>query len=327
MTWLAWRQLRVPALSVWAGLAAIGVVLAITGPKLVGRTNFTDVDVLFTGTLIAVYALPVVIGVFWGAPMVTRELETGTHNLVWNQSVTRTRWLATKFGVGVPVAVVSAGLLSFAVTWWAAPIDAYAEKENDQLARIMPEVFAARGVAPVGYALFALVLGVAVGIVVRRTVAAMALTLVLFAAVQVAVPLLVRPHLLPATDESVAITASNIRQITGNESGVLESLTVAAPSDAWVLTNETVDAGGTPVHPLPEPVHQCLPKPGSGDAFPERGAIGRCMSRLTELGYRQHLVYLPGSRFWPLQWVELGLFVVLSALSGWFCFRRLRHLS
>ena len=34
------------------------------------------------------------IGAFWGAPMVARELETGTHRLVWNQSVTRTRWLA-----------------------------------------------------------------------------------------------------------------------------------------------------------------------------------------------------------------------------------------
>ena len=42
---------------------------------------------------------PAVIGAFWGAPLVARELEAGTHRLVWNQSVTRTRWLATKLGV------------------------------------------------------------------------------------------------------------------------------------------------------------------------------------------------------------------------------------
>ncbi|MFI9815147.1 ABC-2 transporter permease [Saccharothrix variisporea] len=326
MTWLVWRQFRVPALSVSAGVLVVAAVLAVTGPDLVGRTNFSDVETLYTGTLLAVYVLPAVIGVFWGAPMVTRELETGTHSLVWNQSVTRTRWLATKFAVGVPAAMAAAGLLSLAVTWWAAPMDAAADLDDDRLARIVPEVFAGRGVAPVGYAAFALLLGVAIGMVVRRTVPAMALTLVLFAAVQVLVPLLVRPHLLPPTEESVVITAENVRQVGGDEHGVIDFMTVAPPDGAWVLTNETVDASGKAVRPLPGSVQDCVPKPGSG-AFPERGSITSCMARLTDLGYRQHLVYQPGSRFWPLQWLELALFLALSALLGWFCFRRLRHLS
>ncbi|NUT99552.1 MAG: ABC transporter permease subunit [Saccharothrix sp.] len=326
MTWLVWRQFRVPALAVAAVLVVVAGVLAVTGPDLVGRTNFSDVETLYIGTLLAVYVLPAVIGVFWGAPLVTRELETGTHSLVWNQSVTRTRWLAAKFAVGVPAAMAAAGLLSLAVTWWAAPIDALADKDDDKLARIMPEVFAARGIVPVGYAAFALLLGVAIGMVVRRTVPAMALTLVLFAAVQVLVPVLVRPHLLPATEESVVITAQNVRQIGGDENGVIDFMTIAQPAGAWVLTNETVDAAGNAVRPLPGSVQDCVPKPGAG-AFPERGSITSCMARLTDLGYRQHLVYQPGSRFWPLQWLELGLFLALSALLGWFCFRRLRHLS
>ncbi|NUT94578.1 MAG: ABC transporter permease subunit [Saccharothrix sp.] len=326
MTWLVWRQFRVPVLSVAAALVVVAGFLAVTGPDLVGRTNFSDMETLYIGTLLAVYALPAVIGVFWGAPLVTRELETGTHSLVWNQSVTRTRWLAAKFTVGVPAAMAAAGVLSLAVSWWAAPIDALADKDDDGLARIMPEVFAARGVAPVGYAAFALLLGVAVGMVVRRTVPAMALTLVLFAAVQVLVPVLVRPHLLPATEESVVITAQNVRQIGGDETGRIDFMTVAPPDGAWVLTNETVDAEGKAVRPLPESVQACVPRPGAG-AFPERGSITTCMARLSDLGYRQHLVYQPGSRFWPLQWLELGLFLVLSALLAWFCFRRLRHLS
>jgi hypothetical protein len=32
----------------------------------------------------------------WGAPLVARELEAGTFRLTWNQSITRTRWLAVK---------------------------------------------------------------------------------------------------------------------------------------------------------------------------------------------------------------------------------------
>jgi len=41
-------------------------------------------------------ATPALLGIFWGAPLIARELETGTCRLAWNQSVTRTRWLTVK---------------------------------------------------------------------------------------------------------------------------------------------------------------------------------------------------------------------------------------
>ena len=59
-------------------------------------------------------------------------------------------------------------------------------------------MFDARGIVPIGYAAFAFALGVTVGMLVRRTVPAMAITLAVFVAVQVAMPLLVRAHLMPA---------------------------------------------------------------------------------------------------------------------------------
>ena len=66
--------------------------------------------------LIAV--VPAIVGVFWGAPLVARELETGTFRLAWTQSVTRTRWLALKLAVVGVAAMVVAGLFSLGVTWW-----------------------------------------------------------------------------------------------------------------------------------------------------------------------------------------------------------------
>ena len=66
---------------------------------------------------------PAIIGIFWGAPLVTRELEAGTFRLAWNQSVTRTRWLAVKLGLTGLAAMATAGLLSLMITWWASPID------------------------------------------------------------------------------------------------------------------------------------------------------------------------------------------------------------
>ena len=62
-----------------------------------------------------VLVLPALIGIFWGAPLIARELEAGTHRLVWNQSVTRTRWLAVKLGLVGLAAVAVAGLGSLAV--------------------------------------------------------------------------------------------------------------------------------------------------------------------------------------------------------------------
>jgi hypothetical protein len=327
MTWLTWRQLRVPVLSVYAFLAVAGVILAVTRPD---GTYFTHQESLYTGSQVGVHLLPILLGVFWAVPMIARELETGTHNLVWNQSITRTRWLTVKLGVGVPAAVVAAGLLSLAVTWWAGPVDsaAGAKVEDNITARLTPMVFAARGVAPVGYAAFAFVLGIAVAILLRRTVTAMAVTLVVYAAVQLAVPLAVRPHVLPPVEEAVTITARNIAGVQVDDGVVPQSLFVLEPAGAWVLVNETVDANGAVVRPLPDVVGDCLP-PSSTEspAVLDFERIHTCFARLSDHGYRQHLVYQPGSRFWPFQWLELAMFLALSALLTWFCFRRLRHLS
>jgi ABC-2 family transporter len=333
MTWLTWRQFRVPALTVFAGVVVVAVILVITRPP-VGRNEFNDSDVLFSGTILLMYLAPAVIGVFWGVPLVARELESGTHSLVWNQTVTRRRWLGTKLGVGSLAAMVSAGLLSLVVTWWASPIDALSTQSPDRsmLNRMAPVVFAARGIVPIGYAAFAFVLGVAVGIVLRRTVAAMAVTLVLFFGVLLAIPYVVRPYVLPALDETVAITASNIVGIEGSDKGV-EEISVRDPAGAWVLANETVDPDGNAVSSLPGFVQGCLPAPGR-NAPPDPNvppptfeSVGECMSQLSDHGYTQHVAYQPGYRFWPLQWIELALFLALSTVLGWFSLRRLRHLS
>ena len=110
-----------------------------------------------------------------------RELETGTHRLVWTQSVTRTRWLAVKLGLIGLVSVAASGLLSLIVTWWSSPIDRVNMNQ-------FTSVFDQRDVVPIGYAAFAFVLGVAGGLLARRTLPAMAATLVAFVTVVRSLP-------------------------------------------------------------------------------------------------------------------------------------------
>jgi hypothetical protein len=55
--------------------------------------------------------------------------------------------------------------------------------------------------------------------------------------------------------------------------------------------------------------------------------ITDCFDRLTAEGYRQHVVYQPVGRFWPLQWAETAGYLVLSALLTLVTFRCVRKLS
>lgn len=326
MTWLTWRQFRIPAASVYAAVVAISAFLLITGDDLVNRNDFSDMDVVYGGTSLLLYVLPAAIGVFWGVPLVARELETGTHNLVWNQSITRDRWLTAKLGVGLVAAMVVTGLLATVVTWWASPIDAAAAEQTDYFAltRMSPVFFSARGIVPIAYAAFAFVLGVAVGILLRRTVAAMAVTLVAFIAVMVAVPVLVRPYVMPPVEETMTIDSSKILGVQGNDNGVIDAIFLEKPAGAWMLTSETIDPDGNAVSPLPSFLDECLPRPGNAAGGP--GRINECMGQLADRGYTQRVTYHPADRFWPLQFIETGLFLALSALLTWFCFRRIRHL-
>jgi ABC-type transport system involved in multi-copper enzyme maturation permease subunit len=108
----AWLQFRIQATVAVGALAIVAVVLALTGPDLVhlydttiascaahhdcstATTNFISTDgplQVFLDFL--VLAVPLLIGMFWGAPLISREFEAGTFRLAWTQGVTRTRWL------------------------------------------------------------------------------------------------------------------------------------------------------------------------------------------------------------------------------------------
>ena len=286
---------------------------------------------VYTTATLAMLAVPAVIGVFWGAPLVARELDAGTHRLVWCQSVTRTRWLTTKLGLIGLAAVAGTGALSLALTWWSGPIDdAIAAGQTASGAvgtpRMVPVMFASRGIVPIGYAAFALTLGVATGLLVRRTVPAMAVTLAVFVAVQIAVPPLLRAHLSP-TQLITTVTESNfdgIRARVGPSGpiGPVGGLQVRIDKPgAWVLANETLDPSGNVTETVPTWVASCIPPPpglpGGGPTGSPRGSLSACFARLAKAGYRQRVTYQPNGRYWTLQAIETAIFLALGGgLAG-----------
>jgi hypothetical protein len=337
MTWLTWRQLRAQATAVYAAVLALAVVLAVTGPRLtrLGQAGLfdqltrSDRNLYYAGIVVLALA-PAVIGAFWGAPLVARELEAGTHRLVWNQSITRTRWLATKLVLTLFCAAIAVGVLSLAVTWWSAPLDGATGSQRGSLpSRLTPIAFSMRDLVPVAYTVFAVTLGTALGVLLRRALPAMALTLAVTAFVQIAVPLWVRPHLLPPTSQLVVLGRDTLDSIMADGPGAPVSIGVRpAHRGDWVLSQETVDRAGRTVA-LPSWFSSCVMPPPVG-VVPQRSEapdLSGCLSRLTAEGYQQHVVYQPVSRFWPLQWAETALLLVLSGLLAVFTFRWTRRLS
>ncbi|MGW4815834.1 transporter [Kitasatospora cineracea] len=345
MSWLTWRQYRAQA---WCALAALAVVAALygaTGPRLAGlydssglpgcaRTGAgceraqsafaaaVDGDGLLTGLfwlgLVLLLVLPAGAGMFAGVPLVARDLESGAFRLSWTQGVSRTRWLLVRLAlVGAAVAAL-AGLLSWAVSWWAAPLDRAqalpGAGDGSLPGRFGPLVFAAHGIVPVGWALFGFAAGVAAGLLLRRQVAAMAVVLGVLAAVQVLVPLLVRPHLAaPARVEGALVLEperGTIR-ITGDE--LYASVPVSLPG-AWVLSVRAVDpAGRTFTGPVPAACHQDL------------DSVAACRGAINAMGLVQRVEYQPARRYWPFQWAEAGALVLLSGAVAAGCAVRLRR--
>src|SRR4029077_7621347 len=142
------------------------------------------------------------IGMFWGAPLVSREFEAGTFRLAWTQGVTRTRWLAVKLGLGAVASAAIAGLLSLMVSWWSSQLDQVNGNPFDSLR------FGVRDIVPIGYAAFAFALGLTAGLIFRRVLPAMLIALVGFGAVRRAVAAWVPPHLFPALHQTLPITTA-----------------------------------------------------------------------------------------------------------------------
>ncbi|MDX6282031.1 MAG: hypothetical protein QOH03_3102 [Kribbellaceae bacterium] len=348
MIWLTWRQFRVQALVIAAAVAVLAIFLATTGPGLLHEYHLRPTDFLkrisfdhinqylYYAGQVAVYAAPAVIGAFWGAPLIARELEAGTHRLVWNQSISRTRWLATKLAVTGLAGIAVTGLLSLAVTWWADPIDDAIGGGQTAgpftLPRLLPAVFGARGVVPIGYAAFAVALGVVVGLFTRRSVVAIAITLTVVIAAQILSPLLLRPHLMTPVVTTVLITDENMRglQMSGPDANpeVMRVEVILAGQGNWELSDRTVNSAGVVQNSLPSWMADCAPPPpgvNGGPTKAPRAPLAACFKRLGDEGYRQRLTYQPADRFWDLQWREFGVFLLLAGALTGLCFWRIRR--
>ncbi|NKQ56249.1 ABC transporter permease subunit [Amycolatopsis sp. K13G38] len=320
MIWLTWRQHRKQLLYTAIGLAVLAAVIVPTGLAMRGDFDrdglgaclgvetdtcahkmslFNDTWVTMGNIGVLLLFLPLLLGLFWGAPVVAREVEHGTHRLVWTQGISRLRWAAAKFGFAGLAALAFSVLYGLGVSWWLSPLNS-----TGQRTRFDPFMFDMQGIAPVGYTLFAVALGIAAGTIWKRVLPSMGVALAGFVVVRVVLAVLARPHYETPAERTFPVQGGQPGdQITAN----------------WVLDEGIRDASGKMVAP-------------GASAFCPAGAVGPsgrpCGADLglTPGSYNWQL-YQPADRFWTFQTIEAGIFVVLAAALLFLAISRIRRIA
>jgi hypothetical protein len=314
MAWLIWRQHRIQLSLALVTLLMVGIAALVLGLPMYDAfhreavssclppTSRSGCDIIvrhFEGefgsaTRATRYLslLPALVGLFIGAPLLTRELEHGTHRLIWTQTITRRRWLLSK-AVLLSVAIGLIALaLSGIVTWWRHPFDVLQ-------GRMSPGGFDVEGIVLTSTAVFSFTLGVLAGAVLKRTVPAMSVTLAAFLAVRLSVSQFLRPRFEAPLHVSVS------------------GLVPRAHAGDWVLSNTLVDFVGNPITSSRE--EQAI-------LHAQRAGLD-AGTYLSAAGWKRSVTYQPSSRFWSFQLMEAGIFLGLSILcvvgALWIVRRRL----
>jgi hypothetical protein len=317
MAGVTWRQHRIALAGVTVLLGALAVWLWILGTSLHNAyaaaiachpasslacqnlisTFDASADNHFMGDKgpggVLLQLVPALIGAFVGAPVLARELETGTFRYAWTQGFGRWRWALAKLLLLAVVLAAATSALGALVSWYYQPLfgnqatGLYGSSPLDTL-------FALREVTFPAWTLAAFTIAALTGMLIRRVVPAITATLAVYAALAIATGGVLREHYLTP----LVTTSMNL------------------PGPAWIISQWWTKDGrfafaGAPTANLFQYCSSASPVRGSKGGGGATETVPQCMAHA---GYTMWTSYQPASRFWPFQWIEGGWLLALSVL-------------
>jgi hypothetical protein len=317
MTGVTWRQHRIALAGVAVLLGALAVWLWIVGTSVhhayaaaaachpASSPACQDFATTFNGTwglmgnaAILLQLVPALIGAFAGAPVLARELETGTFRFAWTQGFARWRWALAKLVALAIVLGAATGAFSVLLSWCFQP---YAAAGNQALGLYgdspLVTVFSLREITFPAWTLAAFAIGALAGMLIRRVVPAIVATLAIYAGLAIVAVAFLREHYLTPL-------------VTSNSN---------PPGTAWIIgqwwtKDGRLAFGGNPPNNLLNQFCNFPPSPsgkGGGGSSSPMSTFAQCLG---PHGYTNWMSYQPASRFWPFQWIEGGWLLALSAL-------------
>jgi hypothetical protein len=235
-------------------------------------------------------AVPILLGVFVGAPVLARELESGTFRFAWTQACGRVRWAVVRLGLVAVALTVLAYAFSQLFSWYFSPFLA-----EGQSSKFPMQLFGNLGVDFAAWTLLAFAVAAFLGVVIRRAVAAMAVALAACTVLDVVTMMALRQHY------ATPLVASGANPPGG--------------SSIWLIGQWLTGPGGQRFNQANIPMSvQASPDP---DAF---------TNWLRTAHISQWWSYVPGSDFWRFQFIEggwlLGGSALLIAAAIWMVRRR-----
>ncbi|MDQ2915537.1 MAG: ABC transporter permease subunit [Chloroflexota bacterium] len=317
MTWLVWRQHRYELLGLLIGgvLVAVGLVYgadlavrvraqfgvdscnALPSACVSAAVQAGDRLQPFRWLVILLFFLPAIAGSFVGGPLFARDLERGTHRLVWTQGITRMRWGTAKL-ISVLAAAAAAAVAVALFGGRASTINGTSAGANAF------QNFDIEGPAFVSYVVFAIVVAAFAGTFSRRILPGMFVGLLLFGAVRLGVEFELRPTVYEPPITVVRTSGGVFPQ----EMIVFLTAGQEVPAGPWITHTEFVDAESRVV---PEERAQALLS-----SFRPTSTAHDSLAYLASKGVSQRVYYQPADRYWRFQWTEALLFLVLSATLG-----------
>jgi hypothetical protein len=328
MAWVTWRQHRIALAGVAVFLGVLAVCLWLAGRQLhhayaAAIAACQPANSLACPNMVLVFdstngflangfilqAVPVLIGAFVGAPVLAREMETGTFRYAWTQGFGRWRWALAKLVLLAVTVAAAAGVFSLLLSWYYQPYFGAGNQAVSltEMTPFFPGLFDLRGIGFAAWTLAAFAIGALAGMLIRRVVPAIAATLVAYAGLAFATGGWLRPAYMTAA-------------VTSNPN---------VPGSAWIISQwwtkggRFAFAGFPPGHLLDQFCPAGPPGTVGPGGKPKAAALAQC---LTPHGYTQWTSYQPASRFWAFQWIESGwllaLSVLLIAVTVWLVRRR-----
>ncbi len=323
LSWVSWRRARATLAAIAAVLAVIAFYLVLNGERMRSTyaTHLACTPVHSASCQFAwenfrngysqpglpgviLLFLPGIIGGFVGAPILARELETGTFRYAWTQGAGRMRWAIAAIVPGaVGVAVIMAGFGAL-VTWHNKPL-----LDSGITPRLHPTVFPVTGLAVAGWALVGFALGVLAGLLWRRVLPALATALAAWFGLALLAAQIRMHYLPPLTTTSLDLSGKNF--------GIDQWWTKSGVRVSDAAINAVLQAIG---FQQPGGSGKITVNPGKADPSVDP------VQYLIQHGYTQVTSYQPDSRYWTFQWIELGwltaLALALLAAAFWFLRRR-----
>jgi hypothetical protein len=314
LPWVTWRQHRMAVAGIAVLLGGVSVFMLINGLSMhrayydaglntclgtprcqTAYENFTHNYQTWVQYLPRFLTfLPMVSGVFLGAPLIAREIETGTFRFAWTQGRSRVQWITVKL---VLLSIVLCGLaLAFSAVfdWWYGPWHLLSGRMRGG------EAYENEGLVFAGRTVFAFTLGALLGLLIRRAVPAMAATAAVWVAVVWPSVIYLRPLIMSP------IVAPDRADLNTRQADV---------TDSW-----TQSASG---HHLSQNEFNNLTNQARRDNVTSPQQMDNWLARHH---YTNWISYQPGNRFWHFQLVEASGYLLVSLLLAgatiWWLHRR-----